>query len=208
MLGKLKVVFLALVMVVLAGAAQADTVIPLVVGYNATYLGNWAGSPTNPFTATLTITGTKTIDSTEWWIMQFNNWDGTVGDPQYMDIRADGKSVYINDSASPHVVMDVVGTIWQDEEGRNCKIIDITSYAGFDNVYKMWQSYDLAEGYQSFEYWKPGVGFLGEFTYNYQGSGYQETKTLTAYATPVPPSLLLLGSGLLGLVALRKCGKV
>jgi hypothetical protein len=42
MYGRLKVIFLVLVMVALAGAAQADTVIPLGVGYNWTYSTTWA----------------------------------------------------------------------------------------------------------------------------------------------------------------------
>jgi hypothetical protein len=37
MCGRVKVLFLALVMVALAGAAQADTVMPLGVGYTWTY---------------------------------------------------------------------------------------------------------------------------------------------------------------------------
>ena len=94
--------------------------------------------------------------------------------------------------------------------GRHSKIVNIlSSYvtpAGtFDNVYEVLQNYDLTYDDQSTEYWKPGVGFLGEYNNTYMTTGNPESMTLVKYsATPVPPSLLLLGTGLVGLLGIRR----
>ena len=94
----------SLLMVCGLGPAQADTVIPLVVGYNTTYSSTRAGSITNAFTSTLQITGTKTINGTEWWIVQFGNWDGD-GRTNTTDIRATATELYFGESLDPHVVI-------------------------------------------------------------------------------------------------------
>lgn len=207
MVGKMRVVvFLTLLVMSMAGAVQADTVIPLVVGYNATYISTWEGSTTtNPYTATLQITGTETLaDTNTWWITKFYNWDGD-GNTTTTDMRATATALYFGGSASPHVVIGDVGTQWVDEDGRNCKIISITAtYAGYNNVYEMLQSYDEDTDHQSTSYWKPGVGFLGEITPNYLGSSHPRTMVLTSYATPLPPSLVLFGFGLVGLLGFRR----
>lgn len=209
MAGKVKVLFLTLLIMSMAGAAQADSVFPMAVGYNATYNATWAGSSTtNPYTATMQITGTETLkDGNTWWITEFYNWDGD-GNTTTVDMRATETALYFGGSANPHLLIGPVNTTWIDEASRNCMITDIINLnlpaGSFDNVYVMLQSYDLDTDHQSTQYWKPGVGFLGEYTPNYQGSGYSRTMELTSYATPVPPGLVLLGSGLLGLLGFRK----
>jgi hypothetical protein len=202
MCGRAKMIFLAVLLVAMAGAARAETIIPMVVGYSATYKITMNGSQ---WDGSMQITGTQDIGATQWWTMQFNNWDANGADPVSMPILATDNAVYLNGSDKPHFEIGDAGFIWQDEEGRNCKILEKdATYDGFTGVYVMLQNYDVPDiGYHSTQYWKPGVGFLGEETPNYQGDGIYETRTLTAYATPVPPSLLLLGSGLVGLLGLR-----
>ena len=215
MRGKVRVVFLAVLMVAMAGAAQADTIIPMVPGYTTTYEVNWAGSPSGtPYNASMQITGgpeNPYSDGNQWWTLQFNNMDGGGGsDTSTSWVRATETAVYLNGSAAPHFQTGAAS--WTDEEGRNVtsskKIDNFTTPGGlnFTDVYQI--DIDDHNGYQTLtEYWKPGVGFLGEVVpRSYGDSHLSRTTYITAYSTsavPVPPSLLLLGSGLVGLLGLR-----
>jgi hypothetical protein len=211
MVGKVRVVFLAIVMVAMAGAVQAE-IIPMVVGYNATYSVTWAGSPsTNPYTASMQITGgPQDIGEKQWWTLQFNNWDGN-GVLETSLIRATEDAVYLNGSAIPHFQTGAPGLSWTDEGGRSVRIAAVDdSFATFTGVYRL-EIDDYSDGtlYQTLkEYWKPGVGFLGEVVpRSYNGTDLFRTTYMTAYSTsavPVPPSLLLLGSGLIGLLGFRR----
>jgi hypothetical protein len=214
MRGKVRMLFLAILLVAMAGAAYADPIIPMVPGYTTTYEVNWAGVTPSKYTASMKITNdpTQTIDGKDWLTMQQFNWDGD-GKTQTMLFYATDTALYIDGSASPHFQTGVAS--WTDEGGRDVTfsgIINnfITPAGNFDGVYVMKiNDYDPnGDLYQILtEYWLPGVGFLGEdVPRSYGGSNLPRTTYITgssASAVPVPPSLLLLGSGLVGLLGLR-----
>jgi len=207
MVGKMRmVVFLTLLVMSMVGAVQADTVFPLQVGYTATYQGTWAGTP-SPYTATLQITGTVSGDPQS-FIMEEYNWvgDGYTGT---INVGANSTAFYMTGSESNPIFETGAGagTTWTTSDGRDAKIMDIVTWtvpAGqFNNVYVVLLDYDKSQGQQTLSYWVPGVGLIEQYDYIYQNQG-PRTLVLTSYATPLPPSLVLFGSALAGLIGFRR----
>ena len=196
--GKVKVFFLALLMVALAGAAQAEMIFP--VGYTLTYSAQAGGSS---WTSTLSFTSTTTL--------QMISWDSpsqTVSAP--VELTVDTFFLDQGQNLQPFFRLLPEGNSWTFTGDNSltvtATVVDIidsfTVEAGtFNNVYKVhYESTTMNEDF----YWLPGLGLLKAVDY---GKDPDHIHTLTSYATPIPPSVLLLGSGLMGLAVLRRFRK-
>ncbi len=101
MRSKVRVGFLAILMVAMAGAAQAE-IIPMVQGYTTSYEVNWAGVTPSKYNASMTITADplKEFGGKQWLTMQQYNWDGD-GKTQTMLMFATNQAVYVTDPNNP-----------------------------------------------------------------------------------------------------------
>jgi hypothetical protein len=203
MRGKVKMVFLALVMVALAGAAQADSLI-FPVGWTLNYSAQEVGG--DSWTSTLSFINPTT--------MKMINWDSPVQNVSAtVQLTSDTFSLDEGQGLQPYFKLLAEGANWTftGDDGYTVTatvkgiINGFTVPAGtFNNVY--WVYYKSEDEYGGVHmnedfYWKPGLGLIKTVDY---GMNPVTTHTLTSYATPIPPGFLLLGSGLMGLAFMRR----
>lgn len=202
---KAKVFFLALLLLALAGAAQAETIFP--VGWTFTYDAAQAGKPS--WTSTVTFTSATQ--------MQLTNWDASEQGTIYpsIELTKDTFSIDQGQGLQPQFKLLEEGQTWTftaDDGSTGTATVqailnDFEVPAGkFDNVYQVYYVSYMGDNYNDkhmdqYMYWKPRLGLL---KVEDRGLNPVTTHTLTAYATPLPAGVWLLGSGLLGLAALRR----
>jgi hypothetical protein len=191
MRGTVRVVFLAVLMVAMAGAAQADTMIfPFTVGYTANYS---ATDGTTSWTSTISIISPGT--------MQLDNWDGP-GQSGTMDVQLTSDTFSLDEGPGlqPYFKQLSQGQSWTftGDTGleTTATVQNITS-----NVYKV---YYHSTSQNQYMYWQPGVGLIRSEDF---GMDPAHIHQMTSYATPIPPGFWLLGSGLLGLAGWRRLRK-
>jgi hypothetical protein len=197
MRGKVRILCLAILLVAMAGAAQADTIFPVgsTLNYSAT-------DGSKSWTSTLAINNDGTI-------MQMNNWDYDEYGPAPVELTSTTFS--IDEGKGYQLYFTTLKNSWEITSDDGAKgtatlkgITDVTVSAGtFHNVYWVYyKTEDKNGGVHMNEdmYWLPGLGLIKAVD-----RGYNPTQTheLTSYATPIPPGVLLLGSGLVGLLGLR-----
>ncbi len=205
MYGKLRTAFLSILLLALAGAAQADTVFP--VGWTLTYA---AEQGVNDWVSELTFTSPTTL--------KLINWESATPKVDEAPVILTDTALSIDEGHGPQLYFDKtknVGVPWdfKSDDGSTgtatVKAI-LNSFevpAGtFDNVYQVYYLTKVGENIHMNEnfYWLPGLGLLRNEDY---GKDPDSFHTLTAYATPIPPGFLLFGSGLLGLAVLRRVRK-
>jgi hypothetical protein len=171
MTGKLKIIFLTLLVLSVAAAAQASPLFPFALGYTATYSCSQA---TNTWTAKLQVAGTTNLDGYQWWIVNMININGD-GKVKSKDLRVTENALYAYDeSGGPHFQTGPVNSQWTytDQNGlQTATIVDITSVtvpAGtFNNVYIVYYlNPDPAYDHHEYQYWKPGVGLIKDVDYS------------------------------------------
>lgn len=201
---KAKVFFLALLLLAAAGAAQAETIFP--VGWTLTYYGTDGDIP---WESTLSFTSEENL--------QMFNWENN-GRTLDVPVKFENNTFYItqgNFDLQPFFTPGNVGYSWgftADDGSTGTATVqailnDFEVPAGkFDNVYQVYYVSYMGDNYNDkhmdqYMYWKPRLGLL---KVEDRGLNPVTTHTLTAYATPLLAGVWLLGSGLLGLAALRR----
>lgn len=204
---KAKVFFLALLLLALAGAAQAETIFPVVSTF--TYDAQ-AGDAS--WTSTVTFTSTAT--------MKLMNWNSPSEGEVTVPVSLTAYEFYINEGQGLQLYFTTQKTSWDftadDGSSGTATVqsigpLDLTvngQSVTYDEVYKVYYATndysDTPLNMDADFYWKPGLGLL---KVEDRGLDPDTTHTLTAYATPLPAGVWLLGSGLLGLAALRRFRK-
>lgn len=206
MCGKLRTAFLAILLLALAGAAQAETIFP--VGWTLTYA---ATQGTSSWVSELTFTSATTL--------KLNNWESATPKVDEAPVILTDTALSINEGHGYQLYFDktkTVGVPWDftsddGSTGTATLLEKKASYTWgdqtFNDVYKVYYATFGQDGHQHMDenfYWQPGLGLLRNEDY---GKDPDSFHTLTAYATPIPPGVLLFGSGLLGLAVLRRVRK-
>lgn len=222
---KLKVIFLSLLMMVVAGAARADMLFPISSTWSAIY-NSWAGTtPPNFWTWTYSMTASgpaQPFNGIDFFQVAAFNY-GNSGETNNFYIGSSDTAVYVSDLTImfPFFEIGNVGHSWQHtfpgDTTPTTYTILATSYpytilsSGITNydAYLVKETYvGKATGSSTFMYhvWLPGVGEIADFDF---GAVFPpQYDILNGYSVPlpvpVPPSLVLLASGLVCLVGWRR----
>ncbi|MEJ5330382.1 MAG: hypothetical protein WHT07_09525 [Desulfobaccales bacterium] len=200
MFSRVKVFLLALLVLALAGTARAATIFPLGT---YTYAAS-AGTDTWP--STITFTSPSSMVMTDWDSQYQGTIDVTIEMTATTFSMNQGYGLQI--FFQPLAVEQTWDFIADDGSSGTATVVKIwdsfTVQAGtFNNVYEVeYQSIGTGGIHmQETMYWKPGVGLLQADDYM-----YPHHHQLASYAAPVPlpPGLLLFGTGLAGLAVWRR----
>jgi hypothetical protein len=197
MTGKLRGIFLVLVVLSVAATAQASPFFPFARGYTATYSGSQGGQT---WTAKLQFTGSTYLDGYQWWNMNLVNWNGD-GTTRLRYARGTETAVYSYDSSGgPDFQTGPIGYQWTytDHQGnlQTVTIVDITSVtvpAGtFQDVYEFHTYHPGPEwGHDEYMYWKPGIGLIKDVDYDFTNPLTMELISLTRGTKTAGLGLLL-----------------
>jgi hypothetical protein len=195
-----------LAVISIAAEARSAPVFPYAVGYSASYSVTYSDGTIG--TGTFQITGTDNIGGTDWLhVVLFDI--GKKGKTSVADLlcASDSLTRYLPTGDYLLFQEKPVGTSWSyindsgyPETATIESIGNLTVPLGtFTNVYDIYQS-DPSENKYYDWYWEPGVGLLEQVKYKDSTKSIAElTSYELAKAVPEPSTMLLLGSGLLGL---------
>jgi hypothetical protein len=182
MIGKVRVLFLVLLLLSVAAVAQAAPLFPFTPGYTATY---FCSQGANTWTAKLQVTGTTNLDGYQWWITNLINWGDEGSASLYFRVTDSALFIY-GYTGGPQFQTGPPNTSWTytDPNGpATATIVPITSVtvpAGtFSNVYEV--HYVIPNNTQDeYQYWKPGVGLIKDVDYSGEYATNPQTRVLAS----------------------------